>query len=101
VNTLSPTGTDPKEGLERAKSWGVKWEEGLKAPPRNDVTFGDQGIPLGRRPTPHDYAKAAVFLASDDSEMITGFDLRVDGGVVARYWRWNPGARIVAAAIEP
>jgi hypothetical protein len=23
--------------------------------------------------------------------MITGIDLRVDGGTIARYWRWNPG----------
>jgi len=23
--------------------------------------------------------------------MVTGFDLRVDAGVIARYWRWQPG----------
>ncbi len=39
-------------------------------------------------------ARAAVFLASDDAEMITGLDLRVDGGTIGRYWRWNPGATI-------
>jgi hypothetical protein len=22
-----------------------------------------------------------------------GVDLRVDGGTIARYWRWNPGVR--------
>jgi hypothetical protein len=38
-----------------------------------------------------------VFLASDDAEMITGIDLRVDGGVVSRYWRWNPGTKILPA----
>jgi hypothetical protein len=31
-----------------------------------------------------------VFLASDDAEMITGMDLRVDAGAIARYWRWEP-----------
>ena len=33
-----------------------------------------------------------VFLASDEAEMITGLDLRVDAGTISRYWRWNPGA---------
>ena len=39
-----------------------------------------------------DYAHAAVFLASDDAAMITGADLRVDAGALARYWRWDPSA---------
>jgi NAD(P)-dependent dehydrogenase (short-subunit alcohol dehydrogenase family) len=38
-------------------------------------------IPLGRLGTTLDLAKAAVFLASDDSEYITGIELEVDGGV--------------------
>jgi hypothetical protein len=33
---------------------------------------------------------AAVFLASDDSDMMTGTDLRIDAGAVGRYWAWNP-----------
>jgi len=97
VNSLSPTGTDPVEGLERAKAWGVTWEAGLGRPPPADTTTGDQGVPLGKRPSPHHYARGAVFLASDDAEMITGFDLRIDAGTVARYWRWNPGTKIAAA----
>lgn len=43
-----------------------------------------------RLPKPSDYGAAAVFLASDDAAMITGCDLRVDGGAVARYWAWEP-----------
>ena len=82
VNSLSPTGTDPAEGLERAAAWGVTWKPGL---------------PLGRRPGPRHYARGVVFLASDDAEMITGIDLRVDGGAVSRYWRWNPGTKILPA----
>jgi NAD(P)-dependent dehydrogenase (short-subunit alcohol dehydrogenase family) len=97
VNSLSPTGTDPAEGLQRAAAWGVTWEAGQGRPPNPDTTSGDQGVPLGKRPSPRHYAKGAVFLASDDAEMITGFDLRIDAGTVARYWRWNPGTKIAPA----
>lgn len=38
-------------------------------------------IPLQRLGTPDDLAKAAVFLASEDSAYITGIELTVDGGV--------------------
>jgi NAD(P)-dependent dehydrogenase (short-subunit alcohol dehydrogenase family) len=94
VNTVSPTGTDPSEGLARAAEWGVRWEQGVKQPERPDMTFGDQGIPLGRRPAPRHYAAGVVFLCSEAAEMITGTDLKIDGGVTGRYWRWNPGTRI-------
>jgi len=37
-------------------------------------------VPMGRRGEPDEVAKAAVFLASDDSSFITGIELFVDGG---------------------
>ncbi|HOE18256.1 MAG TPA: SDR family oxidoreductase [Syntrophorhabdaceae bacterium] len=37
-------------------------------------------IPIGRMAVPEDIANAALFLAMDDSSMITGVDLPVDGG---------------------
>jgi NAD(P)-dependent dehydrogenase (short-subunit alcohol dehydrogenase family) len=47
---------------------------------------------MQRLPRPSNYAKAAVFLSSEDADMITGFDLRVDAGAISRYWLWDPGA---------
>jgi NAD(P)-dependent dehydrogenase (short-subunit alcohol dehydrogenase family) len=42
--------------------------------------------PLGRIALPEDVANAAVFLASDDSACITGTDLIVDGGLLAKVY---------------
>ncbi|KAA9105533.1 SDR family NAD(P)-dependent oxidoreductase [Microbacterium rhizomatis] len=43
-----------------------------------------EATPLARPGTPADVAGAAVFLASDESDFITGVDLPVDGGYLAR-----------------
>jgi NAD(P)-dependent dehydrogenase (short-subunit alcohol dehydrogenase family) len=91
VNSVTPTGTDPDEGIHRAREWGVDWGLTERANAPEDFSRGDVGVPLGRRPGPRDYADAVVFLASSHAGMVTGADLRVDGGVLARYWRWNPG----------
>jgi 3-oxoacyl-[acyl-carrier protein] reductase len=40
-------------------------------------------IPWGRMSKPADVAAAAVFLASDEAELITGIELPVDGGRTA------------------
>ena len=37
-------------------------------------------IPMGRLSQPRDIARAAVYLASDDAEFITGVEFPVDGG---------------------
>lgn len=42
-----------------------------------------QQIPLARIGTPDDIAKAALFLACDDSSYVTGIELTIDGGWTA------------------
>jgi NAD(P)-dependent dehydrogenase (short-subunit alcohol dehydrogenase family) len=88
VNSLTPTATDPSESFERAARWG----RSVKKPESLDRVMKPfrEGIPMKKLPLPSDYGRAAVFLASDDSSMITGTDLRVDGGAIARYWAWDP-----------
>jgi NAD(P)-dependent dehydrogenase (short-subunit alcohol dehydrogenase family) len=85
VNSLTPTATDQAEGVERGVAWGRARPER-----RGGMLDFQKMIPTGQLPSPRHYARAAVFLASDDAEMVTGIDLRVDGGAVAKYWPWIP-----------
>ena len=48
-------------------------------------------IPLGRLSTPLDIARAAVYLASDDAEFITGVEFPVDGGEPSSGPAWPCG----------
>jgi 3-oxoacyl-[acyl-carrier protein] reductase len=52
---------------------------GMPNTPENRAKFLG-GIPMGRLATPLDVAKAALYLASDLSDFITGIELPVDGG---------------------
>lgn len=45
-----------------------------------ELEAGAKLIPWGRMGTPTDIGRAAVFLASDDADYITGSTLKVDGG---------------------
>ena len=92
VNSLTPTATDIEEGQERAVAWGrPRQERGGRM-----LDFAKM-VPMGVLPSPRHYARAVLFLATDDAEMITGFDLRVDAGAIAKYWPWIPADRTNAA----
>ena len=87
VNSLTPTATDTEEADARAVAWGRPRPE-----PRARGLDFPKMVPMGKLPSPRHYARAVVFLTSDDAEMITGTDLRVDAGAIAKYWPWIPNA---------
>jgi NAD(P)-dependent dehydrogenase (short-subunit alcohol dehydrogenase family) len=85
VNGFTPTATMPDDpdlaasfagGAEALRQAGLMDFAGLN--------------PWSRLPTPTDYVGPLVFLASDDSAMMTGSNLTIDGGALAKYWPQHP-----------
>ncbi|CAF4054966.1 unnamed protein product [Rotaria sp. Silwood2] len=71
VNTLSPGSTETTMFRDVATSEVTK---------TTFITDIIATVPMDRIGTPDETAKAAVFLASDDSSYVTGIELFVDGG---------------------
>jgi len=71
VNAISPGQIDTPglDGLAQTEGVGEQLKTSLVA-----------SVPLGRLGVPDEIARAAVFLASDDSSFVTGIELFVDGG---------------------
>jgi len=74
VNCICPGDVDTPMLPEDARMRGMKWE---------DYLAGCANRPLGRIGAADEIAKAALFLASDDSSFMTGAALVVDGGGTA------------------
>ncbi|HEY9024526.1 MAG TPA: SDR family oxidoreductase [Burkholderiaceae bacterium] len=73
INTLSP-GPIHTPGLVELAGPDATQQQGL-------LDYLTAQVPLGRIGQPEDIAKAAVFLASEDSAFITGIELFADGGI--------------------
>lgn len=73
VNTLSP-GPIHTPGLVELAGDDPAQQKGL-------LDYLTSQVPLGRIGQPEDIAKAAVFLASDDSSFVSGIEMFVDGGM--------------------
>ena len=74
VNCICPGDVDTPMLPEDARLRGLNWDKYLA---------GCANRPMGRIGTPDEIAKAALFLASDDSSFMTGAALVVDGGGTA------------------
>jgi meso-butanediol dehydrogenase / (S,S)-butanediol dehydrogenase / diacetyl reductase len=59
-----------------------EWTQSDRRPAGSAWQDRIRGIPMGRTETPEDLTGMAVFLASPDSDYITGQSYHVDGGVV-------------------
>ena len=85
VNGFTPTATMPDDpALAFAFSTAV---DALQAAGRMDFAGSN---PWERLPTPSDYVGAVVFLATEDSALMTGSNITVDGGALAKYWPQPP-----------
>ena len=76
VNTINPSPVDSR--MMRSLEDGFAPGQGNKAKKGFEET-----IPLGRYAKPEEIAKAVLFLASDDSQFITGTTQVIDGGMNA------------------
>lgn len=75
INCLCPGDVKTPMLDQDARMQGLTWDE-----------YHAQAVaqrPMGRIGTPEELAKAALFLASDDSTFMTGANLVVDGGGTA------------------
>jgi NAD(P)-dependent dehydrogenase (short-subunit alcohol dehydrogenase family) len=74
INCICPGDVDTPMLIEDARQRGMVWKEYLA---------NASNRPIGRIGKPEEIAKAALFLASEDSSFVTGAILAVDGGGTA------------------
>ena len=91
VNTITPCGMEHM--LWTKTSEEISNPDFVRPDRRSFYSRDDylKMIPLERLPRASDLAWAAVFLASDEAEFVTGVDIPVDGGLRHKYPIWRPG----------
>jgi NAD(P)-dependent dehydrogenase (short-subunit alcohol dehydrogenase family) len=85
VNGFTPTSTmpdDPTLAKQFSDAVGAAKATGT-------IDFAGSN-PWERLPTPSDYVPSLVFLASQDSALMTGSNITIDGGALAKYWPQTP-----------
>jgi NAD(P)-dependent dehydrogenase (short-subunit alcohol dehydrogenase family) len=95
VNSFTPTASMPDDP-ELAAGFRTATDKMRDA---GVMDFVGQN-PWHRLPTPSDYVAPLVFLASDDSTLMTGTNITVDGGALAKYWPQSP-ARVPVDGTGP
>ena len=85
VNGLTPTATRPDDP-DHAAAFDAFVAQGAE---QRVVDFAGLN-PWERLPTPNDYVAPLIFLCSEGAAMMTGTNLTVDGGALARYWPQFP-----------
>jgi len=80
VNSIAPGSVDTPMLRTSAAQWSDGTPEGVE---KTIATWGTMHA-LGRVAQPSEIGEAASFLASDAASFITGSELRVDGGLLAR-----------------
>jgi NAD(P)-dependent dehydrogenase (short-subunit alcohol dehydrogenase family) len=85
VNSFTPTATMPADP-EAAREF-LAGIERLREKGRMDF---EGAMPWATLPAAKDYVGTLVFLASDDAPMMTGSNVTVDGGALAKYWAQPP-----------
>jgi 3-oxoacyl-[acyl-carrier protein] reductase len=82
VNAIAPTAVDTPFLRATYERIGIDAEEG--------IARAASAVPLGRLPTPEDFAEAALFLVSPSARSISGHILMLDCGATAG--SFNPSA---------
>jgi NAD(P)-dependent dehydrogenase (short-subunit alcohol dehydrogenase family) len=88
VNSFTPTATVPADSEAAAQ-----FRAGIERLRQRGTADFEGALPWERLPTPEDYVGTLVFLASDDALLMTGSNVTVDGGALAKYWPQAPARR--------
>ncbi len=85
VNSFTPTATVPDD-----PALAAAFNQAVDAMAETNTIDFLARNPWSRLPTPTDYVGSLLFLASDLSAMMTGSNITVDGGALAKYWPQTP-----------